>query len=67
MTTGRKKRDLVVTRIFDSPVERVWKGLERSGASDALVGASGLYAPVAMMDFREGGKSLVCYRTKRLS
>ena len=54
--------DMTLTRQFDAPVEQVW----RAWSDPALVmgwwGPAGFTAPVARMDFREGGASLVCMR-----
>ena len=55
-----KTRDLVVTRIFDAPVEQVWKAWSDPDQVMRWWGPHGFTAPVAKMDFREGGTSLVC-------
>ena len=54
-----KTRDLVVTRIFDAPVEQVWKAWSDPDQVMRWWGPHGFTAPVAKMDFREGGTSLV--------
>jgi uncharacterized protein YndB with AHSA1/START domain len=58
-----KTRDLVLTRTFDAPVERVWKAWIDSELVKRWWGPTGFTAPVAKMDFREGGTSLVCMRS----
>jgi uncharacterized protein YndB with AHSA1/START domain len=57
------KRDLVVTRTFDAPAEQVWKAWSESERVKRWWGPTGFTAPVARMDFREGGTSLVCMRS----
>ena len=39
--------------------------LDRRRAGDAVVGTGWLYVPRVIMDFREGGTSLVCTRTPK--
>ncbi len=60
MSTEPKKRDLVVTRVFDAPVEQVWKAWSDPEHVMRWWGPSGFTSPVAKMNFREGGTSLVC-------
>jgi uncharacterized protein YndB with AHSA1/START domain len=59
---GSKKRDLVFTRVSDAPVERVWKAWRDPEEVRRWWGPKGFTCPVAKMDFREGGRSLVCLR-----
>lgn len=58
--TTDTKRDLVVTRIFDAPVEQVWKAWSDPKYVMRWWGPAGFTSPLARMDFREGGTSLVC-------
>ena len=62
-TKSVKKRDLVVTRVFDAPVERVWKAWSDTEHVMRWWGPNGFTSPVAKIDFREGGTSLVCMRS----
>jgi len=55
-------KDLVVTRIFDAPVAEVWKYWADSERVKKWWGPDGFTSPLAQMDFREGGTSLVCMR-----
>jgi uncharacterized protein YndB with AHSA1/START domain len=64
-TKSGKKRDLVVTRVFDAPVEQVWKAWSDSDQVMRWWGPTGFTAPLARMDFREGGTSLVCMRAPK--
>ncbi|MBZ0304302.1 MAG: SRPBCC domain-containing protein [Anaerolineae bacterium] len=62
MTADVKTHDLVVTRTFDAPVEQVWKAW--TDAEDVMQwwGPTGFTCPLARMDVREGGTSLLCMR-----
>src|SRR5687767_1554461 len=60
MSTGPEKRDLVVTRVFDAPVEEVWKAWSEPEYVMQWWGVEGFTCPLARMDFRVGGTSLVC-------
>jgi len=62
MSTEPKQRDLVVTRLFDVPVEQVWKAWSEPEHVKRWWGPTGFTCPLAAMDFREGGTSLVCMR-----
>jgi uncharacterized protein YndB with AHSA1/START domain len=55
-------KDLVVTRTFNAPVAEVWKYWAESEGVKKWWGPTGFTAPLARMDFREGGTSLVCMR-----
>lgn len=61
-TNNMKKKDLVVTRVFDAPVELVWKCWTDSELVMRWSGPNGFTCPIAKLDFREGGTSLVCMR-----
>jgi hypothetical protein len=54
---------MVVTRIFDAPRELVWKAWTDPKYVMQWWGPKGFTAPVCQMDFRVGGKSLLCMRT----
>jgi uncharacterized protein YndB with AHSA1/START domain len=58
-------KDLSVTRTFDAPVERVWKQWSESENVMRWWGPTGFTSPLAKMDFREGGVSLVCMRAPK--
>ncbi|MGH7454119.1 MAG: SRPBCC family protein [bacterium] len=62
MNSEPKKRDVVVTRTFNAPVEQVWKAWSDPEHVMQWWGPTGFTCPLAEMDFREGGKSLVCMR-----
>ena len=63
MSSEPVKRDLVVARIFDAPVEQVWKAWSDPEEVKRWWGPQGFTCPIAEMDFREGGTSLVCMRS----
>jgi uncharacterized protein YndB with AHSA1/START domain len=60
-----EKRDLVFNRVFDAPVERVWKAWTDPEHVRRWWGPTGFTCPVAKMDFRVGGVSLVCMRAPK--
>lgn len=60
-----KKRDLVFTRVFDAPVELVWKAWTDPQHVMQWWGPTGFTSPLANMDVREGGTSLVCMRAPK--
>jgi uncharacterized protein YndB with AHSA1/START domain len=62
MNTRSKIRDLVVTRLFTAPIEQVWQVWSDSEYVKQWWGPTGFTCPLAEMDFREGGTSLVCMR-----
>lgn len=60
MITETKKRDLVITRVFEAPTDLVWNAWVDPKMIKQWWGPDGFTAPLARMDFREGGTSLVC-------
>lgn len=62
MSTEGATYEMFLTREFDAPVERVWQAWSDAGRVRQWWGPNGFTAPVAEIDFREGGKSLVCMR-----
>ncbi|MCC6612718.1 MAG: SRPBCC domain-containing protein [Anaerolineae bacterium] len=60
MSSEPEKRDLVITRVFDAPVARVWQAWRDPHDVMLWWGPDGFTAPVARIDFREGGTSFVC-------
>ncbi len=65
MTTEPEKRDLVITRVFNAPAKEVWKAWSEPELVMRWWGPNGFTCPVARMDFREGGTSLVCMRAPK--
>lgn len=61
-TMRSKERDFTVTRTLDAPVERVWRAWTTAEDVRRWWGPRGFTAPVAEMDVREGGRSLVAMR-----
>ncbi len=55
-------RNIVVTRVFDAPVESVWNCWVDPELVMQWWGPDYFSSPLAKIDFREGGKSLVCMR-----
>lgn len=62
MNTDQEKHDVFVTRIFNAPVEGVWTAWIEPEKVKQWWGPMGFTCPLAQMDFREGGTSLVCMR-----
>jgi uncharacterized protein YndB with AHSA1/START domain len=65
VSTEPQQRNLVVTRVFDAPLEQIWKAWSDSEQVRRWWGPAGFTCPVAKMDFREGGTSLVCMRAPK--
>ena len=59
---AHKKRDLIVSRVFDAPVELVWKAWTNPEHVMRWWGPDYFTSPSAAMDFREGGTSIICMR-----
>ena len=65
MTTNAEHEPerMTITRVFDAPRELVWKAWTDPRYVMQWWGPEGFTAPVVQMDFRVGGKSLLCMRT----
>lgn len=55
-------KNVEVTRIINAPIEEVWKAWSEPDYVKQWWGPMNFTCPVAEMDFREGGKSLVCMK-----
>lgn len=64
-TAGVEKRDLVITRIFDAPVEQVWKAWTDPEYVMRWWGPTGFTSPSCKIDFREGGKFIFHMRAPK--
>ncbi len=60
-----KTRDLIVTRVFDAPIELVWKAWTDPEHVMKWWGPDYFTSPSAVIDFREGGTSLICMRAPK--
>ncbi|MEK6288043.1 MAG: SRPBCC domain-containing protein [Acidobacteriota bacterium] len=60
-----KKRDLVITRVFDAPIELVWKAWTDPEYVMRWWGPTGFTSPSCKIDFREGGKFLFHMRAPK--
>ena len=58
-------KNMTLTRTFDAPVAGVWKHWSDSEKVMKWWGPKGFTSPLAKMDFREGGVSLVCMRAPK--
>ncbi len=59
---GNETERMTVTRVFDAPRELVWKAWTDPNYVMQWWGPVGFTAPVCKMDFRVGGKFLICMR-----
>jgi uncharacterized protein YndB with AHSA1/START domain len=65
MTSGNGSIDMVLTRTFDAPKERVWRAWTDPDEVMRWWGPQGFTSPTCRMDFREGGTTLVCMRSEQ--
>lgn len=62
MTGTNGTHKVEVTRLFDAPVEEVWRAWSEPAYIRQWWGPTGFTCPRAEIDFREGGTSLVVMR-----
>lgn len=65
MSNQAEKRDLVITYVFDAPVEQVWQAWNDPDLIMRWWGPDHFSCPFARIDFREGGTSLVAMRAPK--
>jgi uncharacterized protein YndB with AHSA1/START domain len=63
MPVKNQHRDLVVTRVVDAPVGQVWQAWTDPEQVRRWWGPTGFTCPLARIDLREGGTSLVAMRS----
>jgi len=56
------RHDLVIARVFDAPIERVWAAWSDPQEVQQWWGPDGFTCPSVRIDFREGGTSILCMR-----
>jgi uncharacterized protein YndB with AHSA1/START domain len=56
-------QELVITRVFNAPRERVWQAWTDPGMFKKWWGPQGFTSPVAKIDLRVGGEYLNCMRS----
>jgi uncharacterized protein YndB with AHSA1/START domain len=59
----KNNNDLIITRIFDAPRERVWKAWTDSRLFSKWWGPQEFTCPVAQFELKVGGKYLNCMRS----
>src|SRR5579859_947040 len=64
-TNKVEKKDLIITRVFDAPIAKVWKAWTDADDVMRWWGPTHFTSPMAKIDFREGGTSLVCMRAPK--
>jgi uncharacterized protein YndB with AHSA1/START domain len=57
------QKDIVARRLLRTTPERAWRAWNEGGQVQRWWGPLGFSCPVAIMDVREGGQSLVCMRS----
>lgn len=62
ITDKAQTHNVVVTRLFDAPVALVWQAWSGADHVRQWWGPTGFTCPLANIDFREGGTSLVCMK-----
>lgn len=60
--TENEGKTLVIERVFDAPVEKVWAAWTEPEQIKNWWGPEGYSAPDIQIDLREGGKYLYCMR-----
>ncbi len=65
MIDTSKTFNVVVTRVFDVPVEQAWRAWSESEQVMRWWGPTGFTSPMVKIDFRVGGRSLVCMRAPK--
>jgi uncharacterized protein YndB with AHSA1/START domain len=65
MSPPVETHDLVITRAFDAPIEQVWAAWTDAEQVKRWWGPTGFTVPVARIDFRVGGTSLVAMRAPK--
>lgn len=63
MTTKTETREMVIHRVFQAPVELVWKAFSNPEHLKRWWGPKGFTSPACTIDFRVGGKYHFCMRS----
>ena len=63
MSEKLPRREFAVTRDFDAPLEQVWRAWIDPEWLKQWWGPQGYTCPLACIDFRQGGISLLCMRS----
>jgi uncharacterized protein YndB with AHSA1/START domain len=62
MSADTTTHNVEITRVFDAPPERVWQAWSDPDLLMRWWGPTGFTSPLAEVDCREGGTTLVCMR-----
>lgn len=62
ITSEPGEREIVVTRVFDAPREKVWKAWTDPEGVKRWWGPKDFTAPLVSIDFRVGGRYVYCMR-----
>ncbi len=63
MTTTTDNKALIITRVFDLPVNKVWDAFTKPEECKKWWGPKGYTCPSASIDLKVGGKYLHCMRS----
>ena len=61
---NKDESELVITRVFDAPRELVWKAWTEPKRIMRWWGPKGFTSPSCKIDFRVGGKQLLCMKSE---
>lgn len=62
---SKNKKDIIITRTFDAPRERVWKAWTDPAQFNSWWGPKDFTSPASTIDLRVGGRYLNCMRSPR--
>ena len=65
VSPGVETRDIVITRVLDAPVEQVWKAWTDPQQVIRWWGPAGFTGCESKIDFREGGRFVLCMRAPK--
>jgi uncharacterized protein YndB with AHSA1/START domain len=60
---GGRRRELLITRTFDAPIDRVWRAWTDARELKQWMGPKGFTTPVLSADVRVGGTFRICMRS----
>ena len=63
MVKKQKTKELVIKRLFNAPIEKVWQAWTNPKLVEKWWGPQFFTAPKIEIDFREGGKYFYCMRS----
>ena len=64
-TVATKKKDLIIDRVFNLPLSKLWKAWTEPETFKKWWGPKDFTCPYISIDFRVGGKYLACMRSSK--